>query len=296
MNHSIATSLLAFLAFAAPGFANAQPEAKILRTKGAVQVDGKIVHQGGTIKPGPSITTGEGSAALLGLAPGQTLFVNKDTTLSITELKFSGSDRSSVVQLVKGAVQSNAQQPKDGTTSQKIVTPCGDLKAGAAAWRTSLGEGPMKEGSPPHGLGVSVYSGNVTYSHPRIGEVILKPGQVATMNCDPNNPLLTVVDLTTGRVYIYGPGGQVTERLADARELAAAALSFQEGIGAFLATSTDDAQLALGQLIAQINAVLGRNNVPPITTGHGPLFPNLGAPGLDHLSDVASPESANLNQ
>ena len=273
MKHKIVSTFLAFLSLSAMGYGAPQPQVRVLQTKGTVQVKGKNLAKGDTISPGQDITTSNESAALLGLAPGQYLFVNQDAKLSIKELKQSGSDRSSIVKLDSGAVQSDLHAPKQGTTSQTVSTPCGDLTAGVAAWRTSIGEGPATSNSSPHGLVAVVYAGSVTYKHPKIGEVILTPGQVASMNCDPKNPTLTVVDLTTGRVYVYGPGGLVGDRLATAGELASAAGSFQQGIGAFQATATANAQIALAQVINQINQVLGRNGVPPVGAGNTNLFP-----------------------
>jgi len=287
--------LASFFSFTSAGRGESQPQAKVVRIKGAVQIAGKSVAEGGTVKPGQTIVSGADGTALLALTAGQYLFVNKATTVSVSELKYlpTGPERSTVVQLEKGALFSQVRQPRQGTTAHKVITPFGELSAKGTAWSTKVGDT----------LTVVVYSGTVGYTFPGIGDVSLPPGSVATLTGAPGNPVLKVVNLVTGRIPIYQPGQQAEDKqpgqqpenkLADAKDLAAAARTFEEGVNAFLATATDAAQVALALLIGQINQMLASHGVAPISNRGGPLFPRALTAGMTGLADIASPESANL--
>lgn len=260
--------------------------ARILQTKGPVNVAGSPASAGGTAKIGQKIHTGKDGYLLLGLAPGQYVFAGEEATLTVKELAATPTGkRESAVLLEEGYIFSAVHPPKDGTTAHTISTPnSGHLKAKGTAWSTSVTQNDV--------VAVS-YSGAVVYNYPGIGDVVLPPGSIGTLTGAPQNPVFTVVDLVHGRVYIHRPGQPVEEQLADASDLSVAARLFERGIPAFLGTATGNEALALAQLITVINGVLAQNNVAPIATGNSALFPLAGTSGTTGLSGVASPESPN---
>lgn len=262
--------------------------ARIIQTKGPVEVAGSPASAGGTAKNGQKITTGKDGYLLLGLAPGQYVFASEEATLTVKELAATATGkRESVVLLEKGYVLSAVHPPKDGTTAHTITTHnSGQLKAKGTAWSTSVTQSDL--------VAVS-YAGAVVYNYPGIGDVVLPPGSIGTLTGVPQNPVFTVVDLVHGRVYIYRPGQPVEEQLADASDLSLAARLFERGIPAFRGTASSNEALALAQLITVINGVLAQSNVAPIAAGGSELFPLAGTSGsgTSELSGVASPESPN---
>ena len=277
---------IALAMIATPARAGESGEAaRILQTRGTVTVGGIPAAPNGIAETGKPIVTGHDGSVLLGLAAGQYAYAGKDTTATVAELNSSptGAERVSVVRLDHGTLHSHILPPKSGTTAHKVVTPFGELKAKGTAWSTAVGDG----------LVVVSYSGTVVYTFPGIGDVNLTPGCVATLTGAPADPVLTVVDLVTGRVYIYRPGQPVEEKLADASDLAGAAKIFEDGVLAFLGTATDSEQLALGLLISQINQLLVQNHVVAIGVGRAGLWPAALTNELSKLSGVASPERPN---
>ena len=263
------------------------PLAKVIRVTGEVLISGKAAIESTTIKTGEPIVTGIDGAVLIGLASGQHCFLGNSTEAVIEELSMdSKGTRSSIVKVTKGTANSDIHPPKTGSNSHTITTPLGKLKALGTAWSTTVGSN----------LVVVSYSGTVAYEFPGLGTFNLSPGAVATLSGAPSAPVLTIVDLITGRVYIHRPGATPEDRLASPRELASAAASFELGINAYLATATEAGQIALGQLIASVNQLLANNGVPAIGAGRSSLWPAAVTQGLSQLSGIASPDTPSTNQ
>lgn len=287
MKTLIASLITAVSISAATPICIAAPLAKVISSTGSVTVDGKPISKGNTIPAGKKIVTDGTGAALIGLASGQYCFISNDTSAVISELKMGSSgERVSTVKVEKGSVSSDIHAPKSGTSQHSIVTPLfGELKANGTAWATNVGST----------LVAVCYAGTVTYTYPGLGSFNLTPGSVATLSGAPNAPVLTIIDLISGRVYIYKSGNAVEERLATASELASAAASFERGIPAYIATATESDQLALGKLIVQVNELLARNNVVAVGAGKSSALPPALARVLTQLSGLASPESPTAN-
>lgn len=260
--------------------------AKVIRVTGAVLVSGKPAAENTTIKAGEPIVTGADGAVLIGLAAGQNCFLGNSTEAVIEDLSMdSKGSRSSIVKVSKGTASSDLHAPKTGSNSHTIKTPLGTLKAHGTAWSTTVGTN----------LVVVSYSGTVSYEFPGLGTFNLSPGAVATLSGAPAAPVLTIVDLVTGRVYVHRPGAPPEERLATPSELAAAATSFEAGINAFLATATEADQIALGKLIASVNQLLASNNIVAVGAGKSALWPPAVVQALSQLSGIASPDTPSSN-
>jgi hypothetical protein len=286
MKTLIAAFIFAAFITAASPICLAAPLARVISATGNVIVDGKPVAKGDTIAAGKKIVTDGTGAALIGLASGQYCFISKDTSAVISELKMgSAGERISTVNVEKGSVNSDIHKPKSGSNQHSIVTPFGELKAKGTAWGTSVGST----------LVAVSYSGTVTYSYSGLGSFNLTPGSVATLSGAPSAPELKVVDLVSGKVYTYSPGSAPEERTATVSELKAAAASFEDGISAFLATASESDQLALGELIIEINQTLGRNGIIALGAGKSSVLPPSLVRVLTQLSSLASPESPPAN-
>lgn len=266
------------LFIAQQGYADMHPEAKVLNTKGAVMVDGQPASFGGTIKQGQTVATGDDGAVLLNLAAGQFVYIYKNSTASIAELKYgqSGTERQSVVKLIKGSMNSEVRKPVHGTTSHKVQTSSGTIEAKGTAWSSSMDGG---------SLSVSVYSGTVSYSFEGIGSVSISQGSVATFS----GGVLLVVNLTTGTTMTYSEGQAPVPGVASATVLALAAGTFGNGASAFTGMATEADQTTFAQVVGAINTVLAGANVPALVGNNDALFPAGLTLGVSGLGAVASP-------
>jgi hypothetical protein len=256
----------------------------------AVKGDIKGAGQGASIpRPIPlraPVVTGADSAAMIVPFPGQALFVDQRTELSVKSCTVTGGSgdavtKSFVGHLQKGHLHSSIAASKKTTSLHEVTTPAGSYKAHGTSWSTWTGPGGDK---------AAVYAGTVTA---QIGgaSVQLSAGQVAFVTGSGQDAKVVVVDLKTGLRVTYTNGVAGDSELATIDELKQARETFESGLAAFGATASDADKISYALILQQINKTLADNMLAQLPlTQQSELFTNPLQKGITTPQNLASPE------
>jgi hypothetical protein len=224
-----------------------------------------ILAKKSPISLGSTVKTDKSAAALIVIAPGQSIYLEELTSVQLvkSETKLGDKLNSGVAKLISGTVQCHVEHPDNVKQSMELEVPGGSLKAKGTFWNCNVD-------STTHQMTASVASGNVKVSYLN-NSFDLAPGMVMTAvyNADMNSVSeVTVVNLIDGTSTTYTPNAPPKTQKATIAQLNAAKSEFNS-----LLAKADNLQgeekSSLEKLLAKINKVLTENSIGALALSGG---------------------------